>query len=153
MDPYHLIFQGGQFYLLGLSHERKAIRVFRLSRIRGKVSYATKAEHDFRRPADFDPRGYANRADWQLGEELGVAEIQVSERIAWQVERHFGRYGEIRRRRRRDGVPDQLLEPPRDHLLGAGAGRERPPARPRGAGGASSTAAWSCWRSATARRR
>jgi len=96
VDPYHLIFQGGQFYLLGLSHERKAIRVFRLSRIRGKVSYATKAEHDFRRPADFDPRDYANRADWQLGEEQGVAEIQVSERIAWQVERHFGRYGEIR---------------------------------------------------------
>ncbi|HTY96512.1 MAG TPA: WYL domain-containing protein, partial [Solirubrobacteraceae bacterium] len=96
VDPYHLIFQGGQFYLLGLSHERKAIRVFRLSRIRGKVSYATKAEHDFRRPADFDPRAYANRSDWQLGEELGVAEIQISERIAWQVERHFGRYGEIR---------------------------------------------------------
>jgi predicted DNA-binding transcriptional regulator YafY len=96
VDPYHLLFQGGQFYLLGYSHERKAVRVFRLSRIRGKVSYATKAEHDFRRPADFDPRAYANRADWQLGEELGVAEILISERIAWQVERHFGRYGEIR---------------------------------------------------------
>jgi predicted DNA-binding transcriptional regulator YafY len=96
VDPYHLLFQGGQFYLLGYSHEREAIRVFRLTRIRGKVSYATKAEHDFRRPADFDPRAYANRADWQLGEERGVAEILVSERIAWQVERHFGRYGEIR---------------------------------------------------------
>jgi proteasome accessory factor C len=96
VDPYHLLFQGGQFYLLGFSHERKAIRVFRLTRIRGKVSYATKAEHDFRRPADFDPRAYANRADWQLGEERGVAEIHIGERIAWQVERHFGRYGEIR---------------------------------------------------------
>jgi len=96
VDPYHLLFQGGQFYLLGYSHERKAIRVFRLSRIRGKVSYATKAEHDFRRPADFDPRAYANRADWQLGDELGVAEVLICERIAWQVERHFGRYGEIR---------------------------------------------------------
>jgi proteasome accessory factor C len=96
VDPYHLLFQGGQFYLLGYSHERKGIRVFRLSRIRGKVSYATKAEHDFRRPADFDPREYASRADWQLGEQAGVAEIHVSERIAWQVERHFGRYGEIR---------------------------------------------------------
>ena len=95
VDPYHLLFQGGQFYLLGYSHERKAIRVFRLSRIRGKVSYATKAEHDFRRPADFDPREYAARADWQLGEQIGVAEIQVSARIAWQVERHFGRYGEV----------------------------------------------------------
>ena len=96
VDPYHLLFQGGQFYLLGHAHERDGIRVFRLSRIRGKVSYATKAEHDFRRPEDFDPRAYANRADWQLGEELGVAEVLISERIAWQVERHFGRYGEIR---------------------------------------------------------
>jgi predicted DNA-binding transcriptional regulator YafY len=96
VDPYHLLFQGGQFYLLGYSHERKAIRVFRLSRIRGKVSYATKAEHDFRRPADFDPRAYANRADWQLGDERGVAEVHIGERIAWQVERHFGRYGDIR---------------------------------------------------------
>ena len=96
VDPYHLLFQGGQFYLLGYAHERKAIRVFRLSRIRGKVSYATKAEHDFRRPADFDPRAYANRADWQLGEERGVAEVLISERIAWQIERHFGRYGKIR---------------------------------------------------------
>ncbi len=95
VDPYHLLFQGGQFYLLGYSHEREAIRVFRLTRIRGKVSYATKAEHDFRRPSDFDPRAYANRADWQLGEERGVAEIAISERIAWQIERHFGRYGEI----------------------------------------------------------
>ena len=96
VDPYHLLFQGGQFYLLGYSHERNGIRVFRLSRIRGKVSYATKAEHDFRRPEDFDPRAYANRADWQLGEQRGVAEIVISERIAWLIERHFGRYGEIR---------------------------------------------------------
>ena len=96
VDPYHLLFQGGQFYLLGYSHERKDIRVFRLTRIRGKVSYATKAEHDFRRPQDFDPRAYANRADWQLGEERGTAEIHICKRIAWQIERHFGRYGEIR---------------------------------------------------------
>jgi proteasome accessory factor BC len=96
VDPFHLLFQGGEFYLLGHAHERKAIRVFRLSRIRGKVAYATKAEHDFRRPTDFDPRAYANRAEWQLGEQRGVAEILLSERIAWQIERHFGRYGEIR---------------------------------------------------------
>jgi proteasome accessory factor BC len=96
VDPYHLLFQGGQFYLLGYAHEREAIRVFRLSRIRGKVSYATKAEHDFRRPEDFDPRAYARRADWQLGDPVDVAEVLISARIAWQVERHFGRYGEIR---------------------------------------------------------
>jgi predicted DNA-binding transcriptional regulator YafY len=96
VDPYHLLFQGGQFYLLGRAHERDAIRVFRLSRIQGKVAYATKAEHDFKRPADFDPRAYAGRADWQFGDAVGTAEIWISDRIAWQVERHFGRFGQVR---------------------------------------------------------
>jgi predicted DNA-binding transcriptional regulator YafY len=96
VDPYQLVYQGGQFYLVGHSHERKAIRVFRLSRIRGKVGYATKSEHDFQRPADFDPRAYANRIQWQFGDPVGSAEIWVSRRIAWQIERHFGRYGEVR---------------------------------------------------------
>ena len=96
VDPYHLLFQGGQFYLLGYSHERDAVRVFRLSRIRAKVAYATKAEHDFHRPADFDPRSYAGRAAWQYGDPLGTAEILIDERVAWQVERHFGGFGELR---------------------------------------------------------
>jgi predicted DNA-binding transcriptional regulator YafY len=96
VDPYHLLYRGCQFYLLGYSHEREALRVFRLSRIRGKVAYATKAEHDFRRPVGFDPRSYANRSDWQFGEVAGTAEILVAERIAWQLDRHFGRYGEVR---------------------------------------------------------
>jgi proteasome accessory factor BC len=96
VDPYSLLFQGGQFYLVGFSHERKELRVFRLSRIRGKVAYATKAEHDFQRPGDFDPRSYALRSDWQLGEPVGAAEIHVDSRIAWHIERHFGRYGEVR---------------------------------------------------------
>ena len=98
VDPYHLLFRGGQFYLLGRSHEREAIRVFRLSRIRGKVAYATKAEHDFKRPDDFDPRVVRRpRADWQFGDDHGRSpRSRVGERLAWQVERHFGRYGEIR---------------------------------------------------------
>jgi predicted DNA-binding transcriptional regulator YafY len=95
VDPYHLLYQGGQFYLLGRSHERDALRVFRLSRIRGKVAYATKAEHDFKRPTDFDPRPYAKRAAWQFGEPQGTAEVWISERIAWQIERHFGHFGAV----------------------------------------------------------
>jgi proteasome accessory factor BC len=95
VDPYHLLFQGGQFYLLGHSHERRALRVFRLSRIRGKVAYATKAEHDFKRPRDFDPRAYANRAEWQYGDEVGTARVHVSDRLGWQVERHYGRFGAV----------------------------------------------------------
>ncbi|MCD6726615.1 MAG: WYL domain-containing protein [Solirubrobacteraceae bacterium] len=109
VDPYHLLFRGGQFYLLGHSHERDAVRVFRLSRMRGKVAYATKAEHDFKRPEDFDPRSYAHRADWQFGDERGVAEIVVGERLAWHVERHFGRFGEVRRH---DDSGDIVLSTP-----------------------------------------
>ncbi len=96
VDPYQLLYQGGQFYVVGRSHERDAIRVFRLSRIRGKVGYATKAEHDFQRAANFDPRAYANRIDWQFGQPVGVAEVWIGHRIAWQIERHFGRYGQMR---------------------------------------------------------
>ena len=97
VDPYHLLYQGGQFYLLGRAHDRDALRVFRLSRIQGKVAYATKSEHDFKgRPAGFDPRAYANRAVWQFGEADETAEIWISERIAWQIERHFGRFGSVR---------------------------------------------------------
>jgi len=96
VDPYGLLFQGGQFYLVGHSHERDDVRVFRLSRIRGKVSYASKAEHDFQRPDEFDPRDYSSRMPWQLGDELGTAEVWIADRIAWQVERHFGAYGELK---------------------------------------------------------
>ena len=96
VDPYQLLFQGGQFYVVGRSHERDAIRVFRLSRIQGKVGYATKAEHDFQRPVEFDPRAYADRIPWQYGETLGTAEVWISSRIAWQIARHFGRYGDLR---------------------------------------------------------
>src|SRR4029453_16363932 len=39
VDPYHLLYQGGQFSLLGRSHERDALRVFRLCALAAKVPY------------------------------------------------------------------------------------------------------------------
>ena len=105
VDPYHLVYRTGQFYLIGYSHERDAVRVFRLSRFQGKVSYATKAEHDFTPPDDFDRRDYGSRADWQMGEMVGTARIFVRERIAWLVERDYGRYGALRPAKKADGAP------------------------------------------------
>ena len=105
VDPFHLVFRGGQFYLIGHSHERDAVRVFRLSRIQGKVGYASKAEHDFSPPEDFDRRDYGQRADWQLGEIRGTAKIFVRDRIAWLIERDFGAYGELRPAKKADGAP------------------------------------------------
>ena len=104
VNPYHLVFRDGQFYLIGHSHERDAVRVFRLSRIMGKVSYASKAEHDFTPPEDFDRRDYASRAEWQMGGLEGTAQVFVRERIAWLVERDFGKYGTLRKVTKADGV-------------------------------------------------
>lgn len=104
VDPYHLVFRGGQFYLIGHSHERDAVRVFRLSRIQGKVGYATKSEHDFTPPEEFERRNYAELADWQLGRQAGSATIFFRERIAWLIERDFGRHGTVRPATPEDGV-------------------------------------------------
>src|SRR5213080_710282 len=109
VDPYHLLFRGGQFYLVGHSHERKDVRVFRLSRIRGKVGYASKAEHDFPPPEEFDPRVYATRTDWQLGDPVGTARLWLSNRIDWLVERHFGHAGESVPAAEVDDAPDDGL--------------------------------------------
>ena len=105
VDPFHLVFRGGQFYLIGHSHERDAVRVFRLSRIQGKVGYASKAEHDFSPPEDFDRRDYGSRADWQLGDIQGTAKIFIRERIAWLIERDYGTYGTLRDAVKADGAP------------------------------------------------
>ncbi len=105
VDPYHLVFRSGQFYLIGHSHERDAVRVFRLSRIQGKVGYASKAEHDFSPPENFDRRDYGQRADWQLGEIRGTAKIYIRDRISWLIERDFSAYGELRPARKADDAP------------------------------------------------
>jgi proteasome accessory factor C len=106
VDPYHLLFRGGQFYLVGYSHERDDVRVFRLTRIRGKVGYSSKAEHDFAPPEGFDPRVYATRTDWQLGDPAGTARIWISDRIDWLVQRHFGHAGAVTPAAEADDAPD-----------------------------------------------
>ena len=120
VDPYHLVYRGGQFYLIGRSHERDAIRVFRLSRIRGKVSYASKAEHDFSPPEDFERRDYARKAEWQLGEIKGTAKIFLE-----GAGRLAGRAG-LRRLRRSSATPAAATARP------ARAASSRPSTRPAG---------------------
>ncbi len=109
VDPYHLVFRNGQFYLIGHSHERGEVRVFRLSRIEAKVSYATKAEHDFSPPEDFDRRDYASRAEWQMGTSSRSAKVFLRERISWLVERDYGTYGKLRKAVKADGAPGRGL--------------------------------------------
>ena len=79
VNPYHLLFRGGQFYLIGFSHERGYVRVFRLSRIRGKVAYVTKAE-----TALWGSPGERARG-WLLGRGLTERTIRVA-RLGYQPE-------------------------------------------------------------------
>lgn len=93
VDPYSLLYMAGHWYMVGLSHERQAIRIFRLSRIEGRITFKSRAEHDFPAPRDFDLSPYRDRAPWQLGEIHDQAEIRLTSTVAWWVERSFGDYG------------------------------------------------------------
>ena len=93
VDPYALYFQDSHWYVVGKDHDRDAHRVFRLSRIRGDIRFATRKERDFRAPEDFDVAAFRDRAQWQLGEPRGEAELYVAPESAWLVERLVGQHG------------------------------------------------------------
>ncbi len=37
----------------------------------------------------------ADRIQWQFEQPIGNAEVWISSKIAWQMQRHVGRYGEF----------------------------------------------------------
>ena len=96
VDPYELLFEGGQFYLVGYSHERGDDP--RLPALAHPRQGRLRDEGRARLPA---PRRTSTRAATPTGSRgssarrASTAEIWVSDRIAWHVERNFGRYGEL----------------------------------------------------------
>ena len=54
IDPYHLFYQGGAWYLVGYCHWRKEVRSFRVDRIRT----LTRQDRTFERPRDFSLNRY-----------------------------------------------------------------------------------------------
>jgi proteasome accessory factor C len=93
VDPYTLLYSSGNWYMVGYSHERSDTRIFRLSRIEGRITFKTRAEHDFPAPQDFDLSRYRDRSPWQLSGEERTATIAVTPTIAWWVDQMFGAYG------------------------------------------------------------
>ncbi len=96
LNPYGLLHDRGVWYVVGNDLDRKAIRTFRVARIRGDIRFATRRERDFRIPAEFDIDVYRGRASWQFGE-VGdePARIEVRPETAWWVERAFGQAGTL----------------------------------------------------------
>jgi predicted DNA-binding transcriptional regulator YafY len=97
VDPYGLQLVAGEWYLLGWCHLRQDQRTFRLSRIRSRVTHATRAPHDFTPPADFDIAAYRDRPAWQLGGPRETARIRIDASMAWWVEAHDAHCGVIER--------------------------------------------------------
>jgi predicted DNA-binding transcriptional regulator YafY len=95
VNPYGLLSDNGSWYVIGQDLDRKDIRTFRVSRIRGEIRFATRRERDFRIPPDFDIDRYRGRPPWQIGDLVGEARIELAGDTAWWVERAFGNAGEL----------------------------------------------------------
>jgi proteasome accessory factor BC len=90
LNPYALLPENGSWYVIGHDLERDDIRTFRVSRIRSDIRFATRRERDFRLPPEFDVENHRGRAEWQFGEIVGEAQIDVAPDTAWWVERAYG---------------------------------------------------------------
>lgn len=82
VEPYALSLIDGVWYVVGRDTGRDALRQFRLSRIRGGVTFSTKRDFgDFEVPPDFERRLAGPRAPWQLGEPEAAARFEVPEAV------------------------------------------------------------------------
>jgi proteasome accessory factor C len=95
LNPYALFNDRGKWYVVGQDLDRAALRTFRVSRIEGDIKFATRRERDFRIPADFDVSEFRGRPEWQVGEIVGEARIEVRGDTAWWVQRAYGRTGRL----------------------------------------------------------
>lgn len=82
VEPYTLSLLDGSWYLTGRDVRREDLRQFKLSRIRGRIVFATKRDGgDFEAPEDFERRLAGPRAPWQLGEPYHTARIRIPGRV------------------------------------------------------------------------
>jgi proteasome accessory factor C len=95
LNPYALRLDEGVWYVIGHDLDRRAIRTFRVSRVRGEIRFATRRERDFRVPADFDVEAHRVPCPWQVGAAVGRARIGVQEDTAWWVRRTLADAGEL----------------------------------------------------------
>jgi predicted DNA-binding transcriptional regulator YafY len=95
VNPYGLLSDNGSWYLIGQDLDRKDMRTFRVSRIRGDIRFATRRERDFRIPSDFDIDIYRGRPPWQIGDLVGEARIELAGDTAWWVDRAYGNAGQL----------------------------------------------------------
>jgi predicted DNA-binding transcriptional regulator YafY len=72
IEPYGLMLSWGYWYCVARSRERKAMRVFRLDRMKN-VELVEGARAEFTVPRDFSIGTYLDRAPWELSDERPIA--------------------------------------------------------------------------------
>jgi proteasome accessory factor C len=95
LNPYALFSDNGVWYVVGKDLDRDDVRTFRVSRVQGDITFATRRERDFRAPKDFDVSERRGRPPWQFGEPVGEAQIEVSPDTAWWIERTYAGRGRL----------------------------------------------------------
>ena len=95
INPYALLPENGSWYVIGEDLDDGRRKKFRVSRVRSDIRLATRRERDFRVPEDFDIDDYRGRANWQVGDLVGEARIEVAGDTAWWVERVYGTAGRL----------------------------------------------------------
>ena len=95
VNPFALFSDNGSWYLVGHDVDRDAERMFRVSRIRGDIRFATRRERDFRAPEDYDTSALRGRPAWQVGGIRGEARVEVSADTAWWVAREYAERGTV----------------------------------------------------------
>jgi len=71
IEPYGLMLSWGHWYCVGRSRERRAMRVFRLDRMKD-VKLVAGERGEFAKPKDFRIAAYLNRAPWELSDDKPV---------------------------------------------------------------------------------
>jgi proteasome accessory factor BC len=95
VNPYALLPENGVWYVIGEDLEDGRRKKFRVSRVRSDIRLATRRERDFRIPEDFDIDDYRGRPNWQVGDLIGEARIEVAGDTAWWLERVYGNAGHL----------------------------------------------------------
>ncbi|MDI6873833.1 MAG: YafY family protein [Actinomycetota bacterium] len=93
LDPYGMYFDRGAWYVVGYCHLRGERRSFRVSRVESEVvlEHPDHPGPDFEKPPDFKLSDYSRVLPWEFEEgSPQEAEVRLSPRIAWWVERDLG---------------------------------------------------------------
>ncbi|MDX1661867.1 MAG: WYL domain-containing protein [Gemmatimonadota bacterium] len=94
VDGYGLLYQRGNWYLIGHDHLRDDMRIFRVDRMENVEPNAKKPEtSDYEIPADFDLADWRGKEAWELGDEEPI-EALVAFRFPRSLWAERNGYGE-----------------------------------------------------------